>query len=102
MSISGTPTSYTLTPTQRTRSVLITTPFGQTYSMAIYRETLALDGNGDMVGQSQPYQPFYLNFPDIQAQSVTAGGVTATVAQIAALIQAFCDTQSQAVTLNPV
>jgi hypothetical protein len=54
MSISGTPVSYTLTPTQRTRSVLITTPFGQDYGMSIYREVQSLAAPRDWPEEHQP------------------------------------------------
>jgi len=95
MSITGTPVSATLTPIERTVQAVIATPNGQGYTLALTRESYTVDQNNARVGLST-LSSYQLNFADIAAETVTVSGVTMSVAQIAAFMQAYFDQKAQA------
>jgi len=80
-----------ITTTERTWRVQIETPRGQDPVVVALREFIKTDPNGGVISQMQSGMT-RRQLSAIASESVTAGGVTVTYAQLAELIATAADT----------
>ncbi len=97
MAVTGNPVSATVTTTERTWRATIDPPYGaappgnQGYTLTLHREKRTFDAAGNQIGDAVVLAPIVLSFSAIAAQSVTVGGATLTVTQLAAFLEAAFD-----------
>lgn len=101
MSVSGTPESLTITPTERTWRATVETPYGQPYSLTIHREVQRFDASNNQVGDPVTLPPIVLDYASIAAETVTIGDVTLTVEQISGFMRAYFDQKAQQLAAPP-
>lgn len=97
MSISSTTTTVSVTTVERTWRATLETPYNakppgsQLYLLSLHREKLSFDGDGAQVGDPVPLPAIVVPFSAVAEQSFSAGEITVTGAQIAAVLEAAFD-----------